>query len=64
MKWQGWIITADWYDNMSSTGQFCGSVHRTRAEAISDFLQSFPESASWQRARRQGWRCVKCLVNW
>jgi hypothetical protein len=33
MKWQGWIITADWYDDMES-GHFCGAVHRTRVEAI------------------------------
>ncbi len=64
MKWQGWIVTADWYDEMGA-GYFCGAVHRTRTEAIKKFLENCPdEPASWPRAKREGWRCVKCTVSW
>lgn len=61
MKWQGWIITSDWYDKMGS-GHFCGN--RTRVEAIKEFLESWPGGESWQSLKRRGWRCIKCTANW
>ncbi len=63
MKWQGWIITADWYDKMS-TGHFCGLVHRIRTEAIKDFMSNFGHGETWRGQKRRGWRCVKCTVAW
>jgi hypothetical protein len=62
MKWQGWIVTSDWYDEMGS-GEFCGMVWRTRTEAIREFLNNLPGS-TWRGLKRHGWRCVKCTVNW
>lgn len=70
MKWKGWIVTADWYDEMGS-GHFFGDVHYTRKTAIKEFIDSFPDSdpylsfnSKWRRAKRNGWRCVKCTVSW
>ncbi len=63
MKWQGWVITADWYDEMGK-GHFCGKIHRTRAEAIREFMSNFDTPGTWRGQKRLGWRCVKCTVNW
>jgi hypothetical protein len=63
MKWQGWIITSDWYDEMEK-GHFAGNVCRTRADAIDEFMQNFPDHRSWRSLKRIGWRCIKCTVSW
>lgn len=63
MEWQGWIITANWYDDMGR-GEFCGGVERTRTEAIRQFMKNSPEDQPWRSHKRQGWRCVKCVVRW
>ncbi len=63
MKWQGWIVTADWYDEMGK-GYFAGDVCRTRKDAIDEFLQSWPSNKSWRSLKRNGWRCIKCIVSW
>ncbi len=63
MKWQGWIVTADWYDGMGS-GEFPGRVHHTRSGAIKEFMSFSDATGTWRGQKRLGWRCVKCTVNW
>ena len=60
-RWQGWIITADWYDQ---AGCFPDRIERTRKDAIAAFRRNNPDSYTWRHLKRLGWRCARATVRW
>lgn len=57
---QYWIVTAPWYDS----GRMFAEMAYRKCDAVSRFMVYGGNGKTWERLRREGWRCTKATVTW